>query len=85
MVACTFIHYLCENIFAMTTIIINERSTGAKKLIEYLKTQSFVTIVEENTPSLTLVKSIKEVKSGKTTEYKSTEELFLKLRKKSHV
>ena len=69
----------------MTTIIINERSKGAKKLIEYLKTQPFVTIVEEKTPSLTLAKSIKEAKSGNTTEYKNTEELFSKLRKKANV
>jgi len=81
----TFIHYLCKNIFAMTTIIINERSTGAKKLIEYLKTMPFVTVVEEKTPSPTLAKSIKEAKSGKITEYKNTEELFLKLRKKANV
>jgi hypothetical protein len=81
----SFIHYLCENIFAMTTIIINERSKGAKKLIEYLKTQPFIKIVEEKTPSPTLAKSIKEAKSGKTTEYKNTEELFLKLRKKANV
>jgi len=85
MIPGTFIHYLCKNIFAMTTIIINERSKGAKKLIEYLKTQSFVTIIEEKTPSLTLAKSIKEAKSGKTTEYKNTEELFSKLRKKANV
>lgn len=69
----------------MTTIIINERSKGAKKLIEYLKTQPFVTIVEEKTPSLTLAKSIKEAKSGKTTEYKNTEELFSKLREKTNL
>jgi len=69
----------------VTTIIINERSKGAKKLIEYLKTQPFITIVEEKTPSPTLAKSIKEAKSGKTTEYKNTEELFSKLRKKANV
>jgi len=69
----------------MTTIIIKERSKGAKKLIEYLKTQPFVTIVEEKTPGPTLTKSIKEAKSGKTTEYKNTEELFSKLRKKANV
>jgi hypothetical protein len=69
----------------MTTIIINERSKGAKKLIEYLKTQSFITIIEEKSPSPTLAKSIKEAKSGKTTEYKNTEELFSKLRKKANV
>jgi len=69
----------------MTTIIINERSKGAKKLIEYLKTQPFVTIVEEKTSGPTFTKSIKEAKSGKTTEYKNTEVLFSKLRKKANV
>ena len=81
----SFINYLCENIFAMTTIIINERSKGAKKLIEYLKTQPFVKIVEQKTPRPTLAKSIKEAKSEQTTEYKNTEELFSKLRKKANV
>lgn len=69
----------------MTTLIINERSKGDKKLIEYLKTLPFVTIVEEKTTGSALAKSIKEAKSGKTTEYKNTEELFSKLRKKANV
>ncbi len=45
----------------MTTIVINERSIGAKKLIEFLKTQPFVTIVEERKPSPS-TKSMKEAK-----------------------
>lgn len=69
----------------MTTIIINDRSTGAKKMIEYLKTQSYVTIIEEKTPSASLLKSMEEAKSGKTSEYKSAEQLFSKLRKKANV
>ena len=50
----------------MTTIIINERSTGAKKLIEFLKTQSFVTIVEERKSGQSLAKSMNEAKAGKS-------------------
>jgi hypothetical protein len=69
----------------MTTVVINERSIGAKKLIEYLKTQPFVTIVEEKTPTASLLKSMKEAESGKTTEYESTEQLFSKLRGKTNV
>ena len=69
----------------MTTIVINDRSIGAKKLVEYLKTQPFVTIIEEKMPSTSLLKSMEEAKSGKTTEYKNTEELFSKLRKKTNV
>jgi len=69
----------------MTTIIINDRTTGAKKMIEFLKTQSYVTIIEERTPSASLLKSMNEAKAGKTNEYKSTEQLFSKLRKKANV
>ena len=69
----------------MTTIVINDRSIGAKKLVEYLKTQPFVTIIEEKMPSTSLLKSMEEAKSGKTTEYKNTEELFSKLRGKANV
>jgi len=74
-----------KNNLAMTTIVINDRTTGAKKMIEYLKTQSYVTIIEERTPSASLIKSMEEAKTDKTTEYKSTEQLFSKLRKKANV
>jgi hypothetical protein len=69
----------------MTTIIINDRTTDAKKMIEYLKTQRYVTIVEEKTPSASLLKSMEEARAGKTTEYESTEQLFSKLKKKANV
>ena len=69
----------------MTTIVINEKSVGAKKLVEYLRTQPFVTIVEEKTPTASLLKSMEEAEAGKTTEYKSAEELFSKLRKNANV
>lgn len=74
-----------KNNLAMTTIVINDRTTEAKKMIEYLKTQSYVTIIEERTPSASLIKSMEEAKTDKTTEYKSTEQLFSKLRKKANV
>ena len=64
----------------MTTIIINEKSTGAKKLIEYLRTQSFVTIIEERTPSISLAKSINEAKTGKVTRTKNVSDLLEKLK-----
>jgi len=64
----------------MTTIIINERSAGAKKMIEYLKTQSYVTIIEEKIPSATLLKSIHEAKTGKVTRTKNVSDLLEKLK-----
>ena len=69
----------------MTTIVINDRTNGAKKMIEFLKTQSYVTIIEERKPSTSLLKSMEEAKTGKTNEYKSAEQLFSKLRKKANV
>ena len=63
----------------MTTIIINDRSTGAKKMIEFLKTQSYVTIIEEN-PSTSLMKSINEAKTGKVTRTKDVSDLLEKLK-----
>ena len=64
----------------MTTIIINEKSTGAKKLIEYLKTQSFVTVIKEKTPSISLDKSFNEAKTGKVTRTKNVTDLLEKLK-----
>lgn len=64
----------------MTTIIINDRSTGAKKMIEFLKTQSYVTIVEERDPSSSLMKSINEAKTGKVTRTKDVSDLLEKLK-----
>ena len=49
----------------MTTIVINEKSIGAKKLIEFLKTQPFVTIVEERKPNSS-AKSMNEAKAGES-------------------
>lgn len=49
----------------MTTIVINDKSIGAKKLIEFLKTQPFVTIVEERKPNPS-AKSMNEVKAGES-------------------
>lgn len=40
----------------MATVIINERSTGAKKMLEFLKTQSYAKIIDDET--------IIEVKQG---------------------
>jgi hypothetical protein len=64
----------------MTTIVINDKSIGAKKLVEYLKTQPFVTIVEEKMPSTSLSKSINEAKTGKVTRTKNVSDLLEKLK-----
>jgi len=53
----------------MTTVIINENSIGAKKMLEYLKTQRYAKIVEDQNQKSEayneLKRSIKEMKEGK--------------------
>jgi len=69
----------------MTTIIINDKTTDAKRMIEFLRTQRYAKILDEKTPNTALLKSMKEAKTGKTKEYKSTKELFENLHKKADV
>jgi hypothetical protein len=69
----------------MTTILINDRTSEAKKMIAFLKTQKYVTIIEERVPKASLLKSMEEAETGQTTEYKNTEQLFAKLRKEANV
>lgn len=69
----------------MTTIIINDKTTDAKRMIEFLRTQRYAKIVDEKTPNSSLLKSMEEAKTGKTKEYKSTKELFENLHKKADV
>ena len=70
----------------MTTIIIDEKTIGVKKMVEFLKTQRYAKIVdEERIPSDSLMKAMKEAKTGKTKEMKSAGEYFKELRKRANV
>lgn len=53
---------------------------GCKKMIEYLKTQRYVTIVEEKNPTAALVKAMNEAKTGNVTRAKNITELLEKLK-----
>jgi hypothetical protein len=70
----------------MTTVTINERTIKGKSLLEYLRKfegEHFINIEEK--PSASLLKSIEEVRIGKTKEMKNTAEYFKKLRKRANV
>lgn len=74
----------------MATIIIDEKSTGAQKMVEYLKTQRYAKVVEEcmqvaDMPNAETTKAMKDAKAGKVKSYKNSEELFSSLRRKSNV
>jgi hypothetical protein len=65
----------------MTTIIIDDKSTSARKMIEFLKTQRYAKIIEEREPSVSLKKSMEEARTGKVIRAKNVEELITKLNK----
>lgn len=66
----------------MATVIIRNKSKAAKLMLEYLKTQRYATVIEEdNEPNEVTLRAIEEVKTGQTTKYKNADELIEKLRK----
>jgi hypothetical protein len=73
----------------MATIIIDEKSTGAKKMVEYLKTQRYAKVVEESKhvtdiPNADTIKAMKEAKSGKVNSYRNSEKLITFIRTGTH-
>jgi len=65
----------------MTTIVINDITIDAKKMIEFLKTQNYVTIIDEKTPNATLQKSIDEAEIGNVIREPNVNELLDRLKK----
>ena len=65
----------------MTTIIINDKTTDAKRMIEFLRTQRYAKIIDEKTPNTTLLKSTEEARLGKVTRTKNVADLLEKLKK----
>jgi hypothetical protein len=55
--------YICIKKNIMATIVIDERSVGAKKMVEFLKTQPYAKIIDERRPSAGLAKSIEEART----------------------
>lgn len=65
----------------MTTIIIDNKTTDAKRMIEFLKTQRYAKIIDERTPNASLMKSMEEARLGKVTRTKNVTDLLEKLKK----
>jgi len=65
----------------MTTIIINDKTTDAKRMIEFLRTQRYAKIIDEKTPNTSLLKSMEEARLGKVTRTKNITDLLEKLKK----
>jgi hypothetical protein len=63
----------------MTTVVINEKTKEGELLLEFLRTQKYVTI-DEKTPSPSLIRSMNEAKSGKVMRAKNVHDLLTKLK-----
>lgn len=63
------------------TIIINDKTTDAKRMIEFLRTQRYAKIIDEKTPNTSLLKSMEEARLGKVTRTKNITDLLEKLKK----
>lgn len=62
----------------MTTLIIDNNSAEAQKMIEFLKTQSYVKIVDK-IPNKETIKAINDARRGKVTRTSSVSDLMQKL------
>lgn len=63
----------------MTTVVINEKTKEGELLLEFLRTQNYVTITEK-TPSPSLIRSMNEAKTGKVVMAKNVHDLLSKLK-----
>lgn len=63
----------------MTTVVINEKTKEGELLLEFLRTQNYVTITEKS-PSPSLIRSMNEAKTGKVIRAKNVHDLLSKLK-----
>ena len=69
----------------MATVILDTRSTEAKKMLDFLKATRYARVVEENTPNDETIMAINEVETGKVKSYGSAKEMMSTLKKKAGV
>ncbi|MCD4793092.1 MAG: hypothetical protein K8R54_07670 [Bacteroidales bacterium] len=62
----------------MTTITINDKIKGAKEIIQYLKTLSFVKVVDEKEkiPNAKTIKAFKDIEEGRVERFKNVEDIM---------
>ncbi|MFM9945251.1 MAG: hypothetical protein ACKVQB_08470 [Bacteroidia bacterium] len=63
----------------MTYITVDTKKKEALLFLEYIKTLSFVTVLQE--PNAVTIKAMEEVKNGKTKKHKNAKELIAFLNK----
>lgn len=69
----------------MATVILDTRTTEAKKMLEFLKATRYAKVIEEDLPNDETISAIEDVEKGKVKSYKSAKEMMSTLKKKARV
>ena len=69
----------------MATIILNTRSTEAKKMLEFLKSTRYAKVIDEKKVNDETISAINDIENGKVNSYNSVNDLMLSLKKKASV
>lgn len=69
----------------MATVILDTRTTEAKKMLEFLKETRYAKVIEEDIPNEETLAAIMEVEAGNVNSYVSAKEMMESLKKKAGV
>ena len=70
---------------SMATIILNTRSTEAKKMLEFLKSTRYAKVIEDEKVNTETLSAINDIENGKVNSYNSVNDLMITLKKKAGV
>jgi hypothetical protein len=69
----------------MVTVLIDSRSTEAKKMLDFLKSTRYAKVLDEKEPNEETLLAMREVEKGMTVSYQSSKELMNILKQKAGV
>jgi hypothetical protein len=69
----------------MTTIILDTRSTEAKKMLEFLKSTRYAKVIVDDEVNNETLSAINDIENGKVKSYNSVNDLMVTLKKKAGV
>jgi hypothetical protein len=69
----------------MVTVLIDSRSTEAKKMLDFLKSTRYAKVLDEKEPNEETLHAMREVEKGMTVSYQSSKELMNILKQKAGV
>lgn len=69
----------------MATVILDTRTTEAKKMLEFLKATRYAKVIEDSVPNEETISAMKDVEKGKVKSYESAKEMMTTLKKKAGV